>query len=256
MRPSLLLLVTLPLLGHVTGSDVTARAAAAEDEVARLQTLVDQLLARADQLSSTLSALNADLVHKSDQLTALNGQVSQQHGQIRNLTSALSHNTKTQDTLHSFCHSHVSGLAHRVAVLEQPIAFTAQFTNDSVGNQVVQAGRSQHLVFDLVKHQTGGDNYNKTTGIFTAPTTGTYAFFVTVQRNNPDEDMCLEASVMKNSYSLITTATACPPGFSAASNTGVTWLRAGDKVYVATKNSGSVLGFVHTTFSGMKLTSK
>lgn len=247
----------LTLFVLVRGTDIMERAATSPattpEPVAHLTAVTNQLTTTVSQLSTKLNTLNSDLGQKAGQITSLNNQIRHQSNVIRNLTNQLSQKAKQLSDLDSYCKSHVTDLTNRVQTLEHPVAFTARFSNDSVGTQFIPAGSWQNLVFDVVSYQTGGNNYNTTNGRFTAPSAGTYAFFLSVQRNNPDQNDCLEATVRKNGNFNIVTATACPPGFTSASNMGMAYMRAGDTAYVRTDHSEIVFGFVHTSFSVVKL---
>ena len=72
-------------------------------------------------------------------------------------------------------------LSSWTAVVETPVAFTVRFNDDDVGNHTAHARPGPKLLFDRVQYQTGGTNYNTSTGEFTAPVKGAYAFFVTVR---------------------------------------------------------------------------
>ena len=57
---------------------------------------------------------------------------------------------------------------------QEPVAFYARSSN--VNNSYQQNGNAIPLVLDSVVFQTGGDNYNTTTGKFRVPVSGYYIF--------------------------------------------------------------------------------
>jgi hypothetical protein len=65
--------------------------------------------------------------------------------------------------------------------LENPVAFTVRFDNDTVTDAQTLDGfhGGRLLKFDIVQ-LNNGNAYNASTGTFVAPTAGTYAFFIEV----------------------------------------------------------------------------
>ena len=74
-----------------------------------------------------------------------------------------------------------------------------------------------------------------------------------MQRIDPTLNKCLDATIMKNTNGWLATVYACPPGYTVSSNMATVLLRAGDKVHVQTRDSAQIFGYVHTTFTGLKL---
>ena len=71
-------------------------------------------------------------------------------------------------------------------------------------------------------------------------------------RNDPTHNDCLEAEVYQGRH-FIFESSACPDGYSTATNYAVYYLNAGFAVRVQTRHPERILGFTHTVFSGFKL---
>jgi len=255
-------LVLTLLVSHVTGNDVQARAVttpaptvSTHDTLVHLQGITDDLSHKLDDLNHQLGAFRAEVANKTAEINHLNSQLNVKADQIKNLTHDLSAEQSKLTTLDTYCHSHLTSLGDHVTKLETTIAFTVHFSNDSLtnNNTATAPHHTQRLWFDAVQYQTGGENYNKTTGYFHAPVSGNYAFYLTIQRNDPTENSCLEAYIFRNDRYRLATVTACPSGYSTAANMAVAWMNHGDRVSVTTLHSEDLFGFVHTMFSGWKL---
>jgi hypothetical protein len=66
-------------------------------------------------------------------------------------------------------------ILHIATAAESAVAFTARFTN----YEITGLGQGQILKFDLIVSNQG-NGYNRNTGEFTAPSAGTYAFYMNV----------------------------------------------------------------------------
>jgi len=264
--PSLATLVLVTLVSHVTGSDVAARAAtpapthagttvSTHDTLVQLQGVTDQLGHELDDLNHQLTAFRAEVANKTAELYKLNRQLNVKGDQIKNLTHDLSAEQSKLQALDTYCHNHITSLGNHVTNLETPVAFTVRFSNDTLTENDTNRAphHTQLLHFNYVQYQTGGENYNTSTGYFHAPVAGNYAFYLTIQRNDPTENSCLEAYVMRQDRYRVVTVTACPSGYSTAANMGVLWMNKGERISVTTVHSEDLFGFVHTVFSGWKL---
>jgi hypothetical protein len=134
------------------------------------------------------------------------------------------------------------------ALNNSAIAFTA------AGPMNVQSSKDRALKFEVVRTNIG-NAYNRDTGIFTSPVSGTYVFYTQAFGTNTPE---LSLEILKNDLSTrvaMAYEDMRAPGFMPAhissSDIGTVHLQAGDRVYVRVK-----LGFVEynaSTFSGFLL---
>ncbi|KAL8598719.1 hypothetical protein ACOMHN_033283 [Nucella lapillus] len=137
-----------------------------------------------------------------------------------------------------------------ISSLENPVVFSVHYGDDEVVNTTADKGP---IVFDAVTFNAGGGNYSNTTGSYTAPADGTYAFFLTVQRIDPYLDSCLQATLMVNGHWTDCAVSACPPGYSTSSNTCMMYLHKGQHVFAQGYTNHQIFGHIHTTFSSLKL---
>merc|ERR1719300_824835 len=69
----------------------------------------------------------------------------------------------------------------RIDALEKPVAFTARFKAGWLGG----LGVGQTLKWDDVRYNAGS-GYDHVTGLFTAPASGTYIFYLQLMQHNSD----------------------------------------------------------------------
>jgi len=115
------------------------------------------------------------------------------------------------------------------------------------------------IVFDTVDSQAGGTNYSNSTGLFTAPFTGWYAFHSSIQVNNSS------GSALTTTFFMSTTNGQCIGSDSLVANTTTTTLSIGMVVFMTAGQTVSVisnttltanytvLAAASTTFSGFML---
>ncbi|XP_070196634.1 C1q-related factor-like [Littorina saxatilis] len=216
--------------------------------------MTEQLSKQVDTLTHQLTDLKADVAKKGGTIDSLNHRLGEKDKQIANLTIELGQRTQHLNSLDHFVRGHLDSLTSRIKILESTVAFTVRFRNDSVGSHTGPVHHCHVLKFDVIEYENGGQNYNTSTGLFTAPVSGTYAFFVTITRNDPDHNHCVEATISKNQGKVqLTTAAACPPGYTSGSNMAVTYLDKGNTVRIETQQWRQIFGHTHTTFSGIKI---
>nr|KAG5707746.1 hypothetical protein BaRGS_003321 [Batillaria attramentaria] len=109
--------------------------------------------------------------------------------------------------------------------LQQAVGFTVRTRNEDMhGFAVGQVVKFDNPVFNA------GNGYNPASGIFTAPVSGTYVFFLqTLHHNNDDTKVFLD--IMKNDR-FLTRAHAGFTAFENGSTLAVTHLNQGDTIEV------------------------
>ncbi|KAK7476964.1 hypothetical protein BaRGS_00031823 [Batillaria attramentaria] len=139
----------------------------------------------------------------------------------------------------------INSLKSRLDIMEQPVAFTAKFRTSHVSGM----GKEQTLTFDNVMYNAGG-GYDPVSGHFTAPSSGTYAFFLTTMRYG--SGTTVELTLNKGSTYLGTVYACC--SIDATSSEAVTvHLSKGESVHVQMHGGSELYGDRYTTFSGMKI---
>jgi len=248
---SFLCFVTLTTGSDITiGSDVNKRAAMTADQ---LTALTNQQSAQLKELTTELATLQHEAAVKQAAIDTLSTRLKNQATLTSTRIGEWGPRERQIRVLDQVCRNGLASLINRTYALEHAIAFTVRFSEDSVVNHTVQVGTSHtyNLVFDYVQYQTGGDNYNTSTGFFTAPDYGHYMFFLT--RSQPIADDCVEAVIKVNMHGWLASVTACPEGYTSAANMVFAWLRKGDKVNVQTQDQARIFGYIHTTFTGIKI---
>ncbi|XP_076468196.1 uncharacterized protein LOC143299010 [Babylonia areolata] len=217
------------------------------------------LSSNAARLARKLDALNDSLVHvqsvlstKQNWLDRDSSRLTHDGATLTTLTHQLTNASAQLTALDSFLNtSFTSNLEPRVSTLEQPIAFQVSFHDDNVTTKMADRGP---VLFDNVQYKTGLGDFSNSTGWYTAPSDGTYAFFLTVQRLDSRADVCLEVTLQQSGQQWSgCVVSACPPGHSAASNMCLVHLRQGDAIHAHSLITHQILGNVHTTLSGFKI---
>lgn len=132
-----------------------------------------------------------------------------------------------------------------VSALKTKIGFTAGITTLSS----TWAGST--LVFPHVV-TNNGNGYNPSTGTFTAPTDGTYVFFLTV---TPHELNALYLDIVQNGVSKVRSMSHGFSRYQMGSNMAVLQLDEGDSVWIRRLAGQSYYSYSVpvTTFSGFRL---
>ncbi|KAK7507750.1 hypothetical protein BaRGS_00000715 [Batillaria attramentaria] len=112
---------------------------------------------------------------------------------------------------------------------------------------------TQVVSFDDVISNAGG-GYDSSTGVFTAPASGTYVFYLqTLNHNTRDGRIFLD--IIKNGEFLSRVHAGWSP-FENGSTLSVTHLEKGDTVNVQVSFGTAFWGGVFTTFSGFRVSSE
>ncbi|KAK3109087.1 hypothetical protein FSP39_022719, partial [Pinctada imbricata] len=108
------------------------------------------------------------------------------------------------------------------------------------------------IVYDKVITNTG-NGYNKTTGIFTCPVSGTYVFTWSAM-SRTQKQYCY-SHIYHNGHKLMMTYSFEANGgdHEVASNTMVLSLKLDDRVWIGTITCYYGFGYPYTGFSGWKL---
>ncbi|KAL4236500.1 hypothetical protein ACF0H5_004886 [Mactra antiquata] len=191
-------------------------------------------------LDKIFASLTSDLTNEvAETKKYIDSKVSTIHGAM---TSDI---LNLQQKINSYQEDSVSETDLNRLLQKKKIAFTARVTP----SVTLQSG--QTLVFRNIQ-TNDGNAYSNTTGVFTAPTSGTYVFFVHILGGN----RALEMKMMKNEESVMLMY-ANGPGHGADSNMVILQLTKDDKVKVAKHGPwGTQPFYVHhmwTTFSGFML---
>ncbi|KAK7496716.1 hypothetical protein BaRGS_00012123, partial [Batillaria attramentaria] len=130
-------------------------------------------------------------------------------------------------------------MSTQIAALQQPVAFSATFS----ANDIEGLGTGQTLKFDKVLFNAGS-GYDHTTGYFTAP--------VMLNIQHPEK---VEVDLYKGSTRLVRSAGCCT-GYDSGSNMAAVHLEKGETTHVQVSQGSIMWGYLHTTFTGYKLTAQ
>ncbi|XP_060594054.1 putative leucine-rich repeat-containing protein DDB_G0290503 [Ruditapes philippinarum] len=185
---------------------------------------VDQrLIAAKSNLQSTYNGLNNRLNSAESQLQSVSSMQDRQEDTFSN---------------------QISTLSSRISVEEaRKVAFSARLTKKQ--SYYV---KNERIVFDEVFYNHGG-GYSSSTGIFTAPKSGTYLFTYNIQSS-----VLGDAHVVLKVNWLTRTSVVVDKGADNNSgNSGIGYVRKGEKVWLATASSDSVffISPYRTTFNGI-----
>lgn len=134
-----------------------------------------------------------------------------------------------------------------LSLVSLAVAFTVHFTNDAADNGVA-LGPQQVLKFDSVLTNIGG-GYNAQTGIFTAPFSGVYCFFLSVMSTNTHTSVYI--AVVKDGSILDVVFAEGQSDFQDQGSTQVTThLDSGHQVWARQAGGDAVRGGWWTIFTG------
>lgn len=134
-----------------------------------------------------------------------------------------------------------------IAAMEQQVAFTVTFSGAA---DVENLGQGQTLKFSRVIFDTDSA-YNVNTGIFTAPTAGIYVFYMHIMKNmNHDSDIEVD---LYHENAILVRAGACCTGHVSGANMATVHLEKGETVRAQLSRGTMLWGYLHTTFSGFRL---
>ncbi|XP_054615941.1 uncharacterized protein LOC129171377 isoform X2 [Dunckerocampus dactyliophorus] len=197
--------------------DLTARLSTLEEKKDQVTDLTERVNAQLQDPMARLSTLE----EKKDQVTDLTSRVKTLEGnnvQLEDLTT-LGTKVDAEETK-------LKGLTTRVTTLEKArqVAFTAMINDEE--NKFNKFGET--VVFSNVKTNVG-NNYNKATGIFTAPIKGLYFFTLTYHTHGGSIDLC----VYKNKEWMSRMRNTDNKYHGSETNSLVMQLEKEDTVYVA-----------------------
>jgi len=166
---------------------------------------------------------------------------------LNSVVSLLSQKVDQLSARAQTCEDEIAQLKDRVKAVEEPVSFTA-FRRDAYGQVLV----GQTIVFDTALTNVGGA-YSTQTGFFTAPSPGTYAFFLHMVHSGIAEDnVKMEADVYVDNQATLR-VTACCHGLSSGSNMVTVTLQEGQTVHVKNVYGTRFHATTHSSFSGYKL---
>ncbi|XP_060559151.1 uncharacterized protein LOC132719401 [Ruditapes philippinarum] len=165
----------------------------------------------------------------------LNNRLKSAESELRSVLSK-------QERLEDICSGHISASSRRVSEEEErKVAFSARMTKpDSY------YGKNERLVFDSVIYSHGG-GYSSSTGIFTAPKSGTYLFIYNIESTVAGRAAVV---LMMNGK---TKTEVVARGSENGGNSGIGYVRKGEKVWIETLHFESKYYISHyrTTFNGI-----
>lgn len=134
-----------------------------------------------------------------------------------------------------------------MACLFLAVAFTVHFSQDD-GNNGIDLGSQQILKFDNVLTNVGA-GYNAQTGIFTAPVSGVYSFFLSIMSANARGSIFI--AVVKDGSALdVVYAEGQSDNNDQGSTQVTTHLQSGQQVWARQQSGDAVRGSWWTVFTG------
>lgn len=142
--------------------------------------------------------------------------------------------------------SETAALKSKQQMLSTPVAFSVRFLTD---NRPLTTHST--LMFDYVLYNAG-NGYDPTTGLFTAPVSGTYAFFLAAMSSNQHAPIYL--SIVKQGNILDEVfAEGTTDNYDQGSTQTVVHVSAGEKVWARQESGDEVRGGAWTVFTGFLL---
>ena len=140
----------------------------------------------------------------------------------------------------------VSALTAKTSELETAVGFTVRFSQ----SDVVGLGLNQPAVFDVVDLNAGG-GYDRNTGVFTVPRSGTYVLAFTLQRHGSDGDTTI--FVIKKGDVTIAAVEAGYSPFEHGARVVTIHLNKGEAITAQAVHGTSVYGGMTTVFTGFRI---
>nr|KAG5686848.1 hypothetical protein BaRGS_029893 [Batillaria attramentaria] len=183
-------------------------------------------------------------------VSSLQTLVQQQTALIQTMQADLTAAKHRLSTLEHGFHTHdtkISGIQQKQA---EAAAFSVRFANDDSSHGIPLTAHST-LKFDKIIYNLG-NGYDTRTGIFTAPVTGVYAFFLNAMSVNSHH--ALKLQIMKETTWLdIAYAEGGTDVNDQGSTEVTTHIKAGQQVWVRQYSGDAVRGGYYTIFTGYLL---
>lgn len=169
------------------------------------------------QMSKNTSVLSSHIASESASLSS----------RISTLSSKYSSLSSTMTSKHSFLSSDISSLSRRISAEEErAVGFTARLMAKKNSY-----AKSERIVFDTVYYNYGS-GYSSSTGIFTAPKSGTYLFSFNVEAKGSGS---VHAILMVNSHLRASAIVKSGPDMTGG-NSAVVYVSTGARVWVETSD--------------------
>ena len=139
----------------------------------------------------------------------------------------------------------VSGLTAKTSELETAVGFTVRFSEP----HVTGLGLNQPAVFDVVDFNAGG-GYDRNTGVFTVPRSGTYVLAFTLQRYD-SEGVTTIFAIRKGDVTIASAEAGYSP-FEHGARVVTVHLNEGETVTVQATLGTTVYGGMATVFTGFR----
>ncbi|XP_076447695.1 uncharacterized protein LOC143284665 [Babylonia areolata] len=210
----------------------------ARDATDSQQTELARVMAEMDSLRRDVTAVQSDVAS-----TAADVEIVQ-----RETTDIQKDASKKQQSLDQI-DTVIKMLQSQMNAMKTPVFFNTQLTEDT------DLSKSEIVKLKKVVSQTGR-GYNATTGIFTAPLSGTYLFVATARADLNSDDLTAVYAMFYIVAGGEKVAASWSKGPTSCTAHAVVKLQAGDRAYLQTfedRNLYTFRGEGHTSFSGVLL---
>ncbi|KAK7462068.1 hypothetical protein BaRGS_00038516 [Batillaria attramentaria] len=180
-------------------------------------------------------------------VSSLQTLVQQQAALIQTMQADLTAAKHRLSTLEHGFHTHDTKISNIQQKQAQAAAFTVRFAHDN-GTTGLPLATHSTLIFDKIVYNLG-NGYSTRTGIFTAPVSGVYSFFLNAM--SVTSHHALRLQIAREGSTL---DTVYAEGGNDVNDQGssevTTHLRAGQQVWVRQYNGNAVRGGYYTIFTG------
>ncbi|XP_060579385.1 uncharacterized protein LOC132736300 [Ruditapes philippinarum] len=195
-----------------------------------------------------LNDLNSMNISRQTSVSKLENSISKQNMAVITMLQAVENKLRSvstkQDRQEGTFSGQISALSRRISVEEaRKVAFSARLTKKQS-----YYGKDERIVFDEVKYSYGG-GYSSSTGIFTAPKSGTYLFTYNIESTSSG---MAHVSLMIDSRVTTQALVGKGPDYNGG-NSAIAYVWKGEKVWVETASFQDMyyIGPYRTTFNGI-----
>ncbi|XP_045201621.2 cerebellin-4-like [Mercenaria mercenaria] len=192
------------------------------------------------EVQNTLTKTSSDLQSAK---SGINNRLNNAESRLSSVSSKLTSLEREQESQEDNFDGQISRLSNRISKEEaRKVAFSAKLETKRS-----HYGKCEKIIFDEVVYSHGG-GYSSSTGIFTAPKSGTYLFTFNVQGGY--NNTAHVGLIVRGSW---TTAAIVQGGPKrTGGNAGIAYLSSGDKVWIQTYNQQKYYIWPgRTTFNGI-----